>query len=331
LEYAPTTRSFGTQTTPPRNTNSLDTLSTSRSSDRHLIKSHHVLRSDKSDMRSQNTSSSSLHEDLAVKPRSSQKNRLDIVYSRQRRHSAGEYDEGLSPSMARKKRHDGHGRRKKKKSSLPSSSHRTSDYESGSVRRREHKRKGSGRAKTGYENFLMKENNYSGNLEKQPGTDFRNRLWRKNEFAGQYLDETKYEEFPFEASMTTRSRDSNNEGVIDKYSHSSQEVGFGSNGAFYEKKRRKDKAARQRHRTHESSSSILEVPTQRALDVDIEKMVISTIQNKLGVDTGGIGEDGNADASEEEVRVRVEQQIAKLLADFIKENSGGGHAQDQIL
>ena len=60
-------------------------------------------------------------------------------------------------------------------------------------------------------------------------------------------------------------------------------------------------------------------------------MVISTIQNKLGVDTGGIGEDGNADASEEEVRVRVEQQIAKLLADFIKENSGGGHAQDQIL
>ena len=79
-----------------------------------------------------------------------------------------------------------------------------------------------------------------------------------------------------------------------------------------------------------SSPSIMEIPTQKALDLDIEKMVISTIQNKLGgVDSVGGGE--NPNTSEEEVRTRVEQQIAKLLADFIKENSGSGEAQDQIL
>merc|ERR1719376_342744 len=119
-------------------------------------------------------------------------------------------------------------------------------------------------------------------------------------------------------------RSSNNEEVLDKYSHSSQEVSFGSNGAYYEKKRHKAR----KHR--KSSSSIREIPTQRALDLDIEKMVISTIQNKLGVaDLNAEG--GKPDTSEEEVRMRVEQQIAKLLADFIKENSGSGDAQDQIL
>ena len=42
-------------------------------------------------------------------------------------------------------------------------------------------------------------------------------------FAGQYMDEEKYEEFPYEVPSTIRStRSSNNEGVIDKYSHSSQ-------------------------------------------------------------------------------------------------------------